>query len=295
MLDAHAIVTQLLSGLTTAGYLFIVSSGLTLLFGAMRVINIAHGSFYMYAAFIVSAIVGTGSHGPGRFWLALAAAPLAVAGIGAAVDVGVMRRIYAKEHLLQLLATFALFYIFADLALRIWGGAYRSVPAPASLAGAVPLLGVEFPAYNFFVMGVAVAVGVAVWLLLQRTRFGWRIRAAVEDPELLAVAGTNVRRFATAVFTLGSLLAGIAGAVVAPLISVAPGLDSSILVEAFIVTVIGGLGSVTGAAIGALIIGIAEAIGLLTVPGWSSAFIYVAMILVLIVRPAGLLGVPERS
>jgi len=293
-MDVGNIAIQLLSGLTVAGYLFIVSAGLTLAFGAMRLINIAHGSYYMYGAFIVAVIVGsTGAH-VDRFWLALIVAALIVAAIGAATDLIVMQRIYNKEHLTQLLATFGLLYVFADVALQIWGGGFRSVRPPGVIAGQVRLGGHSFPAYDFFVMGVAIAVGIAMWLLLQRTRLGWRIRAAVEDPELLSVMGTNVPRLATTVFTLGALLAGLAGAVVAPLISVAPGLDTSILVQAFIVAVIGGLGSIAGAAIGAIIIGLFQALGVLWVPTWSSAFIYIAMIIVLVVRPWGLLGVPER-
>ncbi len=293
-MDLGNVAIQLLSGMTVAGYLFMVSAGMTLVFGAMRVINIAHGSFYMYAAFIVAAIVGKGTGASGMFWVALLVAPLIVAAMGTATEVTIMRRIYTKEHLTQLLATFALFYIFADVALQIWGGAFRSVQAAPVLTGQVNVLGRSFPKYNFFVMGVAVVVGVAMWLLLQRTKLGWRIRAAVEDPELLAATGTNVRLLFTTVFTIGALLAGVAGAVVAPLVSVAPGLDAGILVEAFIVAVIGGLGSIAGAAIGAIILGLFQAIGILWVPTWASAFTYIAMILVLAVRPWGLLGTPER-
>lgn len=291
--DLRNFIIQLLSGMTTAGILFVVAAGLTLVFGAMRVINIAHGSFYMYAAFIVSAMVGAAASAV-DFWIALLVAPVITAAMGAATEVLIMRRIYAKEHLTQLLATFALFLILADVALELWGGSFRSVRPPSMLAGQVEIAGRRFPEYNFFVMGVALAVGVGLWLLLQRTRLGWRIRAAVEDPETLATTGTNVRLLSTGVFTLGAFLAGIAGAVVAPMVTVTPGLDSSILVDAFIVTVIGGLGSVAGAAVGAVVIGVFQAFGIVVAPTWSSAFIYIAMILVLVVRPWGFFGAPER-
>lgn len=292
-MDVRNLIIQLLAGMTTAGILFAVSAGLTLVFGAMRIINFAHGSYYMYGAYLMAAAV-TGASGAGSFWLMLLVAPLVVAAIGVATEVLIMRRIYAKEHLVQLLATFALFLIMADIALSLWGGSFRSVSPPELLSGQVQIAGRAFPKYNFFVMGVAVAAGVALWLLLQRTTLGWRIRAAVDDPEMLAATGTNVRLLGTVVFAIGAYLAGLAGAVVAPLVTVAPGLDVSILVDAFIVVVIGGLGSVAGAALGAVMIGVFQAFGVVVAPTWASAFIYLAMILVLVVRPWGLLGRPER-
>jgi branched-chain amino acid transport system permease protein len=279
--------------LSSAGTLFIVSAGLTLVFGAMRLINIAHGSFYMYGAFLVTTIAGTASGL--RFWAAVAAAAVAVALIGVLVEAGVMRRIYEKEHLTQLIATFGLFLIFADLALRLWGSASRTVSPPAAVAGHLTVAGATFPSYDLVVIGTAVAVGVGLWALLQRSTLGWRIRAAVEDPESLQAQGTNLSLLRTGVFALGALLAGLSGAVIAPQVAVAPGMDSAIIVSAFIVAVIGGLGSVTGAALGALIIGAAETLGTIVAPTWASAFIYLAMIVVLVARPSGLLGIPERQ
>lgn len=295
----HGLTTSLFSGLTTASLLFLVASGLTLIFGGLRIINVAHGSFYMYGAFLVSALVGAASGGTAHpawiFWIALLVAPAAVAALGAVIEILVLRRIYEREHLLQLLATFALFYILAGTGLLTWGGQYRSVPIPQVLRGHFMLIGgAAFPVYDGFVMGVAVVVGLSMWWLLQRTRLGWRIRAAIEDPEMLAATGTNVRGLFTGVFTLGALLAGIAGAIVGPTQSITPGLDAQVLVSAFIVAVIGGLGSVAGAALGALIIGLFETAGVLWAPSFESAFIYVAMILVLAVRPWGLLGVAEQ-
>jgi branched-chain amino acid transport system permease protein len=279
--------------LSSAGTLFIVSAGLTLVFGAMRLINIAHGSFYMYGAFLVTTIAGTASGL--RFWAAVAAAAVAVALIGVLVEAGVMRRIYEKEHLTQLIATFGLFLIFADLALRFWGSASRTVSPPVAVAGHLTVAGATFPSYDLVVIGTAVAVGVGLWALLQRSTLGWRIRAAVEDPESLQAQGTNLSLLRTGVFALGALLAGLSGAVIAPQVAVAPGMDSAIIVSAFIVAVIGGLGSVTGAALGALIIGAAETLGTIVAPTWASAFIYLAMIVVLVARPSGLLGIPERQ
>jgi branched-chain amino acid transport system permease protein len=281
-----------LSAMTEASSLFIAAAGLTLVFGAMRIINIAHGSFYMYGAFLVTAVVGAA--GGGRFWLALAAAPLALAGMGTIVEVAVLRRVYRRDHLVQLVVTYALFLIFADLALRFWGTQARAVAAPSLLSGSVSIGSSSFPVYDLFAIGAAVAAGVALWALLQRTALGWRIRAAVEDSETLAASGTNVPLLSTTVFAIGALLAGLAGAIASPLQSISPGLDASIIVQAFIVAVIGGLGSVTGAAIGAVIISLFDTAGVLWAHSWEPAFIYLAMIAVLAVRPWGLLGAPER-
>jgi branched-chain amino acid transport system permease protein len=286
------VVIDTVGVLSTAGTLFIVAAGLTLVFGAMRLINIAHGSFYMYGAFLVTTIAGV-SAGL-RFWLAVLAGCLAVGLIGAVVEAGVMRRIYNSEHLTQLIATFGLFLIFADLALKFWGSNSRTVSPPAGVGGHLSVGGATFPAYDLVIIGCAVVVGAGLWVLLQRSTLGWRIRAAVEDPESLQAGGVNLRRLRTGVFALGALLAGLAGAIITPQVAVAPGMDSAIIVSAFIVAIIGGLGSVAGAALGALIIGAAETIGTIVAPDWASTFIYLAMIVVLVARPAGLLGIPER-
>lgn len=289
------IVMLLFSALTSASLLFLVASGLTLIFGAMQVINIAHGSFYMLGAFIVASLAGSGAeHGAFMFWVALVVSPIIVAALGAVTEVVVLRPLYGKEHLLQLLATFGLLYLFQGIALLIWGGQYYSIDIPEALLGHVRGLGNSYPLYNFFIMGIAVAVGVFMWWLLQRTQLGWRIRAAVEDPEMLSASGTNVGLLFTGIFTLGAFLAAVGGVIVGPIQSVTTGLDTQILVEAFIVVVIGGLGSIPGAAIGAVLIGLFEAAGVRWVPGFASAFIYLAMIVVLIIRPSGLLGVSER-
>lgn len=173
------------------------------------------------------------------FWPLLLIAPLAIGALGAVAEMLVLRRIYAREHLAQLLATFALFYIFADLAQQIWGNAYRSVAAPPLLAGAVMLSSHAFPIYSVFVIAVAAVVGAGLFALLRLTMFGRRLRAAVEDPELLAASGADVRLLSTLLFALGAALAGLAGAVVAPLQAVSTGIDSSILISAFIVSIIG--------------------------------------------------------
>jgi branched-chain amino acid transport system permease protein len=285
-------IVALLSAMTEASSLFIAAAGLTLVFGAMRIINLAHGSFYMYGAFLATTIIGATVGG--RFWLALVLAPLIIALVGAGVEVTVLRRIYRRDHLVQLVATYAIFLILADLALHFWGTTPRSISPPTLLSGSVAIGAGQFPVYDLFAIGAAIVVGLVLWVMLQRTTLGWRIRAAVEDREALASSGTNVPLLSTGVFTLGTLLAGLGGVLAAPLQSVAPGLDATIIVSAFIVAVIGGLGSVAGAAIGAILIGLFDTAGAIWAPQWASAFIYLAMIAVLALRPWGLLGAPER-
>lgn len=285
-------IVTFLSAMTEASSLFIAAAGLTLVFGAMRIINIAHGSFFSFGAFLVTTIVGATTGG--RFWLALAAAAVAAGAVAAVSELTVLRLVYRRDHLVQLVVTYALFLIFADVALHLWGTQARSVPAPSLLSGSVAIGSGAFPVYDLFAIGAAIVTGLAMWALLQRTALGWRIRAAVEDPEMLAASGTNVRLLYTTVFTIGGLLAGLAGAIGSPLQSVSSGLDASIVVSAFIVAVIGGLGSVAGAALGAAVIGLFDAVGVLWAHSWEPAFIYLAMIAVLALRPWGLLGTAER-
>jgi branched-subunit amino acid ABC-type transport system permease component len=287
-----SIFIALLTSLSSAASLFMVAAGLTLIFGAMRVINLAHGSLYMYGAFVVATIVGAASGE--KFWFAAAIAPLSVAAIGVFIEVTVMRRVYRREHLVQLLSTYGILLIMADVALNLWGGSPRSVSPPAILAGAVTIAGHAFPEYELFLIGVGIVVGLVLWLLLTRTTLGWRIRASVEDAELLSVQGTNVRALYTIVFGLGALLAGIGGALITPVQGVDLGMGDSIIVAAFIVAVIGGLGSIAGAALGALIIAIFEMIGTLWLPSWAPAALYIAMIVVMAVKPWGLLGAKDR-
>ncbi|TAM89547.1 MAG: branched-chain amino acid ABC transporter permease [Jatrophihabitans sp.] len=286
------VVTDVVGVLSSASSLFIVAAGLTLVFGAMRLINIAHGSFYMYGAFFATTLGAWSLHA--GFWVALIASPVLAGLMGCGVEVLVLRRLYAREHLTQLLATFALLLIFADLALRFWGKGVRGMSAPSVVQGHFRLAGAPVPYYDLVIIGAALLVGSGLWLLLAHTSLGWMIRAVVDDVEVLAVSGVNVRLLYTGVFALGALLAGLSGVIIAPQQAVEPGMDAQIIVAAFIVAVIGGLGSITGAAIGALIIGIVQTLGAVWAPSWASTFIYLLMIVVLAVRPWGLLGSPER-
>ena len=293
-MDLDTLVIQLLAGLTRAGLLFIVSAGLSLVFGAMRVINLAHGSLYMLGAFVASTVVATIGGDWGLF-PALVVSAAAAALVGSVIEVGILRRLYRREHLLQLLATFAIVLIISDIVEIVWGTANLSVARPAVLSGSVPILGRPFPTYNLFIIAAALGTGVALTLLLRRTGLGRDIRAAIVDPEMLGGVGVDVPRLFTVVFVIGSALAGMAGAIAAGSGAVGLGMDVEILVQAFAVTIIGGLGSIPGALVGAGIIGVADAFGILFLPRLTLAIIFLAMAVVLAIRPSGLFGLPERT
>jgi branched-chain amino acid transport system permease protein len=291
--DLQAFTLQLLTGLSRAAILFIVASGLSLVFGALRVVNIAHGSFYMIGAF-VSVTVVQWVDGFAGFLLAIAAGAAVVAVLSAAIEVVALRRLYEAEHLLQLLATFAFVLILADLVQFLWGERPRSVPQPSLVGGSVNLGGVVFPKYSLFLIGVAALLAVGLWLLLSRTGLGRDIRAAVSDPEMLGMVGVNVPRLFTIVFALGGALAAIGGVLAAPQATARLGMDISIIVESFAVVIIGGLGSLVGTAVGALLVGLTFAFGIVFLPQAALAVVFLVMAAVLVWRPYGLFGVPER-
>lgn len=289
-----AVLTELFGGLGQAGVYFLVALGLTLTFGTARLINVAHGSFYMYGAFATATVVGALTAKTMAFWVAIAIVPILVGILGGLLEMTVVRWLYNKEHLTQLLATLGASYVLADVALWIWGTNGRSVAPPSALSGHVLIAGAPVPTYNIFLIGIGGAVGIVLWYFLARTKTGWKVRGAVQDPVLLASLGVNVRRLNLGVFAAGAYLGGLAGVVVAPLISVSPGIDIAILVDAFIITIIGGLGSVGGAAVGAIIIGLFETASTLWAPALSSIVVYIAMIVTLLIRPSGLFGAKAR-
>jgi branched-chain amino acid transport system permease protein len=291
--DLATVVMLVMAGLTRASILFIVASGLTLVFGVLRVINMAHGSLYMIGAFVAATVMERVG-GAGSFWLALVVAPLAVAAVGAVIEVGVLRRIYRAEHVVQLLATYALILVVEDLVKMGWGAEYRSVSVPGLFAGAIQIGGRPFPVYNLFVIFWALVLAAGLWLLMYRTGLGKLIRAAVDDAEMLETLGVNIPRVFMAVFVIGAFLAGLGGVLVAPQGSIGLGMDVSILIESFVVAVIGGLGSFPGALLGAGIIGMMFSFGITVAPRMAMAFIFLAMVVVLVVRPWGLFGEPER-
>jgi branched-chain amino acid transport system permease protein len=287
------VVVQFLNGLASASDLFLVASGLSIIFGVTRIVNFAHGSFYMLGAYLAFSLVEAAAGSGLGFWLALPAAAVIVALAGGLVEISILRRIYRAPELFQLLATFGLVLVVQDLVLLVWGPADKLAPRAPGLEGAVPILGQEFPAYDLFLIALGPLVLAALTLLFRRTRWGMLVRAATEDREMVAALGVNERRLFTSVFVLGALLAGLGGAVQLPREAVHHTMDVEIIVEAFVVVVIGGLGSVAGAYLAAVLIGELSAFGIVVFPQITLVLVFLVMAVVLIVRPRGLLGRPD--
>jgi branched-chain amino acid transport system permease protein len=295
MLEPGFILAQAVSGLTAAMFLFIVASGLSLVFGVLRVLNFAHGSFYMIGAYMAWQITHWLGAFSGSFWLAVLGAATTVALLGGLVERLLLRHLYGREELYQLLFTYALVLVLGDAVKMLWGTKQLSVPRPAGLAGGLELFGIVMPHYNLFIILLGPIVALGCWLLLSRTGVGRMIRAAAYDREMLAALGADVGRLYTLMFMAGAFLAGLGGALVTPVRSIVPGMDVDIIVEAFIVVVIGGLGSFWGTLLGAIIFGQLLAFGILVLPGFSIFAVFVLMALVLVVRPSGLLGRPLKG
>ena len=290
--DFPFVVIQLLNGLTNAMFIFLIASGLSIIFGVLGVLNFAHGSFYMLGAYMAYQCVSYFVDSPNRFWWAVILASITVALLGGLVERFLLRRLYHREELSQLLFTYALVLILGDVARIIWGVDQLSVSRPEVLRGAVEIFGQYFPKYNVFILILGPCVAFFFWFCMLRTRWGRMIRAAALDRETLGALGVNVDRLSMMVFIIGSYLAALGGALVAPVSTVSPGMDVEIIINAFIVVVIGGLGSFWGTFLGALIVGTVYSLGILVFPRLSIIFIYVIMVVVLILRPWGLLGRP---
>jgi branched-chain amino acid transport system permease protein len=295
-------IEQLLNGLQLGMMLFLMAAGLTLIFGVMGLINLAHGSLYMVGAFACAA-VATAS---GSFWLGLVASLIAAAAAGAIVEMLVIRRLYDRDHLDQVLATFALILIFSEGTRWLFGSFPLYLNMPVLLQGAVSLPGgVEYPAYRLAIILTGAIVALGLTLLISRTRLGIRIRAGENDREMIGALGVDIRKLYTVVFALGAALAGLAGAMVGALQSVQVGMGEPVLILAFVVIVIGGIGSIKGALAGALLVGVVDTLGRLVLPqllalflspsaaatvggSVSSMLIYIMMALILAFRPRGL-------
>ncbi len=281
---------QFLNGLAYGVLLFLLSVGLTLIFGMLDVVNLAHGAFYMLGAYAGLGMIAA----TGNFWVALVAAPLVVGLIGALIETSCLRPLYRRSVLDQVLLTFGFVYLFEDLVKWIWGGRIRSIPGPAMFSGSVSVAGAVVPSYRLFVIGFGLVMAVALWLLLERTRLGAVIRAGVFDAEMTAGMGIDIRRVFTLVFAFGAALGGLSGVIAGPIQSAYPAMGSEILVRTLIVVVVGGLGSLKGSLAGSLIIGQAETFGKAWLPGAAMLIIYIVMAAVVLLRPQGLFGRPLR-
>jgi len=292
--DFSFVFAQSISGLTAAMFLFLIASGLSLIFGVLRVLNFAHGTFYMLGAYTTYQFVQWVGGGPGRFWLAALGGALAVAALGGLVERFLFRHLYGAEELYQLLFTYALVLVLSDAARMLWGTQQKSVSRPPELSGSFSLFGATIPSYNLLIILLGPTIALAFWLTLQRTRAGRFIRAAALDRETLGALGVNVDALYTWVFVLASFLGGLGGALISPMRATTPGMDTEIIVEAFVVVVIGGLGSFWGTFFGALIYGQVLSFGILFFPRFSIFAVFALMAAVLIVRPWGLLGRPLK-
>ncbi len=296
------IAEQLLNGLQFGLMLFLLAAGLTLVFGIMDLMNLAHGSLYMIGAYLMATVLAA----TGNFWLALPIAIAATALVGLVLEVGLMRHLYRRDHLTQVLATFAVILIADDLVKMIWGPAPMMLNAPSSLAGPVELLpGLVYPAYRLLIIGVGLACALGLYLLVAKTRAGMLVRAGASNREMAAVMGVRVQRLFMAVFVLGAALCAVAGALLGPVLAVEVGMGENILILALVVIVIGGIGSIRGAFVGALLVGIVDTAGRAFLPALLKTFlplsaaanlgpalaaiaIYVLMAAVLFARPTGL-------
>jgi len=284
-----ALGIHFLVGLSRAMILFIVSSGLSLVLGVLRVPNIAHGSLYMIGAFAAHSIAQAFGGGSTGFWLALLLAPFVVALVSLIAERMLFCHLYEREHLMLLLFTFALMLILGDLVKIVWGADYRSIMAPEFLQGSIPILGSPFPRYNLFLLIVGPLVAVGLWLFSNKTQIGKIARAAAVDREMVGAIGIDVSWVFAFAFVLGCFLAGLGGALVAPTGSVTLGMDHDIIIEAFLIVTIGGLGNMWGAMVGSLIFGLTQSYGVLFWPQFSILFPYIAVAIVLIWRPQGIL------
>lgn len=298
------LIEQVLNGLQFGVMLFLTAAGLTLVFGVMGLINLAHGSLFMVGAFAAAAA----AMATGNFWLGLAASLAAAAACGALVEMLVIRRLYKRDHLDQVLATFALILIFSEGTRWLFGSAPLFLNVPPELSGPVTLPGgIQYPLYRLFIIAVGLLVAFGLFQLIARTRLGIQIRAGESDREMIAALGIDITRLYTIVFALGAALAGLAGALVGAIQSVQVGMGEPVLILAFVVIVIGGIGSIKGALVGALLVGLTDTLGGVLLPAGfklfmepaaatsigsalASMLIYVLMAAVLIVKPSGLYG-----
>lgn len=295
-------IEQILNGLQLGVMLFLMAAGLTLIFGVMGLINLAHGSLYMVGAFACAAVASA----TGSFWLGLAASLAAAAAAGAIMEVLVIRRLYDRDHLDQVLATFALILVFSEATRWLFGSFPLYLDIPPLLQGTVPLPGgSRYQLYRLAIIGVGIAVAVGMYLLITKTRLGMRIRAGQSDRDMIGALGVDIRLLYTVVFAFGAALAGFAGALVGALQSVQVGMGEPVLILAFVVIVIGGIGSIKGALVGAILVGVTDTLGRFLLPqlfglimppsqaglvggALASMLIYIVMAVILAVRPQGL-------
>jgi branched-chain amino acid transport system permease protein len=280
------LVTQCVNALSQAALLFFLGVGLTLIFGIMRIVNFAHGSIYMLGAFVGY----TAARITGSFWAALIAAPILVALFGTAFEFGILRRLYRRDGSAFLMVTFGLALILGEVIRLVWGSEALQVKGPAAFSGVVFILDEPFPVYRLFLAGAGIVVALAIWQFLERTRLGLLIRATSQNAEMVHALGTDVNLVRSGVFGIGCGFAALGGVLAAPLVTASLGMAASVIIDAFVIVIIGGMGSFPGSLIGALLVAFVQVFGNYYFPDLALAFMYLIMLVVLVVRPGGLLG-----
>lgn len=289
----EAALGQMLSGISLGMVWFLIAAGLSIIFGTLKVLNLAHGSIYMLGGFLCYQVTSTLAQTPGAFWIALIIAPLVTAAVGGFIEIFLLRRLYGLDMIYQYILTFGLILIVGEVCKLLWGVGYNTVAVPWPFQGTVNLFGLAFPTYNLFLIGMGILVFVGIRSLISATDLGGIIRAVTHNREIANSLGINVPKVYTGVFMLGCWLAGLAGTLMPPMSVVALGADISVIIDCFIIVVIGGLGSLPGAFLGAIILGLTTAFGLYIIPKLAVAFGFILMIVVLIIRPWGLMGEPD--
>jgi branched-chain amino acid transport system permease protein len=280
------VLTEVVNALSQSALLFFLGVGLTLIFGLMRIVNFAHGALYMLGAFVGYSL----SKWSGDFWLALAVAPVVVGLFGAAFEFAILRRLYRRDAHAFLMVTFGLALVVGEAVRLIWGSDALQVPPPASLGGVVFVLDEPFPLYRLFLVATGIIVALAIWLFLERSRLGLLIRATSQNADMASALGVDVKRVRSAVFGIGCGLAALGGVLAAPLVTASNGMAATVIIDAFVIVIIGGMGSFLGSLIGALLVGFVQVFGNYYLPDLALAFMYLVMLAVLVLRPGGLLG-----
>ncbi len=280
------LLTQCLNALSQAALLFFLGVGLTLIFGIMRIVNFAHGAFYMLGAFIGY----SASRYSGSFWVALLVGPLLAGAVGAAFEMGVLRRLYRRDASAFLMVTFGLTLVLGELIRLLWGVQALQVEVPEAFAGIVFLFDEPFPRYRLFLAGAGVVLALAIWQFLERTRLGLLIRATSQNAEMVHALGVDVHLVRSAVFGIGCGLAALGGVLAAPLVTASLGMAANAIIDAFVIVIIGGMGSFLGSLLAAVLVAFVQVFGTYYFPDFALAAMYLLMLLVLVIRPGGLLG-----
>jgi branched-chain amino acid transport system permease protein len=284
MLDLGSLLNLAMSGITFGMILFLLAAGFELMFGVMRIINMAHGSFFMLGAYVGISIARQ-TH---NFLFGVLMGAISVGMVGLVTERFLFRRL--PQHLQQVYVTFGIIYILADVSKMLWGSNPYVLSTPAFLAGSVNILARPFPIYRIVLLGIGLLTALGLWLFQEKTRVGSIVRAGVDDREMVGVIGINIKLLSTLVFTGGALLAGFAGVMASPIIPVLPGIDWDVMTLAMVVVVVGGLGSLRGALVGGLLIGLADTFGKFLLPQVGIVLIFLVLAVVLILRPSGIFG-----